>query len=211
MKTTKNQSVKSRRSSLWQERNRTALFFVKTRGQRMTNRQSDSALGIALGSANVADRLWSRPLSPTPKSGVNGCKPGSGNVLDEILGDLHVTSRFPCVQGSLEQRQFTILCPGRGDNESERVFCNAVLSRQRQSVRGGLKPSPFNQFGESVDVSGLLETKLRLRPGHRDENKTCISEDRMINVVGNAISVKTKRESGNLDLGWGCVLLSCSS
>jgi hypothetical protein len=186
-------------------------FFVKTRGQRMTTKRSGSALGIALGSANVADRLWSRPLSPTPKSGVNGCKPGSGKVLDEILEDLHVTSRFPCVQGSLEQRQFTILCPGRGDDESERVFCNAVFSRQRQSVRGGLKPSPFNRFGELVDVSGLLKTKLRLRPGHRDTKQTRISEDRMIDVVGNAISVETKRVSGNLDLGWGFVLLSCSS
>lgn len=177
----------------------------------MANRQSDSALGIALGSANVADRLGSRLLSPTPKSGVNGCKPGSGRVLDEILEDLHVTSRFPCVQGSLEQRQFTILCPGRGDNESERVFCNAVLSRQRQSVRGGLKPSPFNQFGELVVVSGLLKTKLRLRPGHRDTKQTRISEDRMIDVVGNAISVKTKRVSGNLESWLGFVLLSYSS
>jgi hypothetical protein len=186
-------------------------FFVKTRGQRMTNSQSGNALGITLGSADVADRLGSRLLSPKPKSGVNGCKPGSGKVLDEILGDLHVTSRFPCVQGSLEQRQFTILCPGRGDNESERVFCNAVFSRQRRSDRGGLKPSPFNQFGELVDVSGLLKTKLRLRPGHRDTKQTRISEDRMIDVVGNAISVKAKRESGNLDLDWGFVLLSCSS
>ena len=178
----------------------------------MTTKRSGSALGIALGSAIVADRLWSRPLSPTPKSGVNGCKPGSGKVLDEILEDLHVTSRFPCVQGSLEQRQFTILGDSsQGDNESERVFCNAVLSRQRQSVRGGLKPSPFNRFGELVDVSGLLKTKLRLRPGHRDTKQTRISEDRMIDVVGNAISVETKRESGNLDLGWGFVLLSCSS
>jgi len=177
----------------------------------MTTKQSGNALGIALGSAIVADRLWSRPLSPTPKSGVNGCKPGSGKVLDEILEDLHVTSRFPCVQGSLEQRQFTILCPGRGDDESERVFCNAVFSRQRQSVRGGLKPSPFNQFGELVDFSGLPNRKLRLRPGHRDTKQTRISEDRMIDVVGNAISVKAKRVSGNLDLGWGFVLLSCSS
>jgi hypothetical protein len=185
-------------------------LFVKTRGQRMTTKKSGDALGIALGSADVADRLWSRPLSPTTKSGVNGCKPGLSEMLDEILEDLHVTSRFPCVQGSLEQRQFTILCPGRGDNESERVFCNAVFSRQRQSDRGGLKPSPFNQFGELVDVSGLLKTKLRLRPGHRDTKQTRISEDRMIEVVGNATSVETKRVSGNLDLGWGFVLFCVS-
>jgi hypothetical protein len=82
MKPTARHDSLNKATAAWGESNDVYIVYGKNATGERINRQlrSTQRLCIIFGSAGLPARLRSRPLSPMPKSGVNGYQPGPGQT-----------------------------------------------------------------------------------------------------------------------------------